>query len=110
MFAWGTASLPMVKEAQTRMPNCPQVSTAFFHALGVVPATGRLLYSSDDQPWNSAGCVVISYGFWQREFAGEPSAIGKPLVLGERVFEIVGVTPPSFFGLEVGKQYDVAMP
>jgi len=53
---------------------------------------------------------VISYSFWQREFGGDGTILGKSVTLGDRVFQVVGVTPPAFFGLEVGKQFDVALP
>src|SRR4029077_19904044 len=48
--------------------------------------------------------------FWQREFAGSPSAIGKKLTLEHQLYEIIGVTPANFTGLEVGKNFDVAVP
>jgi hypothetical protein len=53
---------------------------------------------------------VIGYGFWQREFGGSPSAIGRSLQLDGHAFDIVGVTPPSFFGVEVGRAFDVVVP
>jgi predicted permease len=53
---------------------------------------------------------VISYALWQREFGGQDSAIGSNLVVYGRSVPVIGVTPPRFFGLEVGKQFDVAIP
>ena len=54
---------------------------------------------------------MISYGFWQREFGGSPSAIGRSAARSTATpFDIVGVTPPSFFGVEVGRAFDVAVP
>src|SRR5262249_57780782 len=44
------------------------------------------------------------------EFGGDRSAIGRVLRLDGHPYEIVGVTPPSFFGLEVGRNFDVALP
>ena len=46
---------------------------------------------------------VISYGFWQREYGGSASALGRTLTLDGHPFEIVGITPPGFFGVEVGR-------
>ena len=54
--------------------------------------------------------VVISHAFWQREFGGDPSVVGRTLRLDGHPFEIVGVTPASFFGVEVGRSFDVAVP
>ena len=53
---------------------------------------------------------MISYAFWQRELGGDPSVIGRKLTLNDHPTEIIGVTPPGFFGLEVGSSYDVAVP
>ncbi|HEX7138724.1 MAG TPA: ABC transporter permease, partial [Vicinamibacterales bacterium] len=58
----------------------------------------------------SAPVVVLSCGFWQREFGGETSALGRSLTLDRHAYEIIGVTPPQFFGLEVGRTFDVAVP
>jgi predicted permease len=92
------------------MVTCLWTSGDCFPVLGVPPLRGRLLNGEDDRRGAGPGGVVISYAFWQSEFGGQESAIGKSLTLGDRVFQIVGVTPPVFFGLEVGKQFDVALP
>ena len=45
-----------------------------------------------------SGVVLLGHGFWQRRFAGDPSAIGQALTLDGRRFTIIGVMPPSFDG------------
>ncbi|HXT41230.1 MAG TPA: ABC transporter permease [Candidatus Angelobacter sp.] len=110
IFAWGSGELPVGSGVETRMTRCLWASGDFFSALGVAPVRGRLLSPEDDRRGAGPGGVVISYGFWQSEFGGEESAIGKSLTLGDRTFQVVGVTPPAFFGLEVGNQFDVALP
>jgi putative ABC transport system permease protein len=85
------------------------VSGDFFTVLGVSPFLGRLISSSDDQP-GCAGGVDLSYAFWQRRYGGAPSAIGKTLTLNGHPFPIVGVTPPGFYGVSVGDQFDLAVP
>jgi predicted permease len=86
------------------------VSGEFFNVLGVQPVLGRLLSPADDQPGCGAAAVDISYSFWQRHFGGEASVLGKQLTLEGHPFEIVGVTPPGFYGVAVGKSFDVAVP
>ena len=54
--------------------------------------------------------AVISYGLWQRRFEGSAGVIGRSLNVEGVPFTIVGVTPPEFFGLEVGKAFDLAVP
>ena len=53
---------------------------------------------------------MLGYGFWQREYGGSPSAIGRAITLDGHSFDIVGVTPARFFGVEVGRSFDVAVP
>ncbi len=85
------------------------VSGDFFTVLGVNPFLGRLISPSDNQP-GCAGGVDLSYAFWQRRYGGAASAIGKTLTLNGHPFPIVGVTPPGFYGVSVGDQFDLAVP
>lgn len=86
------------------------VSGDFFHVLGVRPLMGRVFAASDDRRGCGLPGAVISYAFWQRELGGDPSPIGHKLTLNDHPVEVIGVTPPGFFGLEVGRSYDVAVP
>ena len=75
-----------------------------------MPLLGRLLGPADDQPGGAVGGADISYAFWQRNFGGDPSIVGKRVSLNGNSFEIVGVTPPGFNGISVGDTFDVAVP
>ncbi len=86
------------------------VSGSFFSTLQVQPHMGRFFTEADDQPGCGNPGVVISYPFWQKEFGGEASAIGKKISLDSVPGQIVGITPPNFYGVEVGRQFDVAVP
>src|SRR6266566_9290862 len=110
IFAWSTGDLPIGSSVETRMVRSLWTSGEFFSVLGVPPLRGRLFNADDDRRGAGPGGVVISYAFWQSEFGGQDSAVGKSLTLGDRVLQVIGVTPPTFFGLEVGKQFDVAVP
>lgn len=88
------------------------VSGRFFEVLGVTPIAGRALTADDDQ---RAGGVdgpvaVLSYGFWQREYGGDRGVVGRGIYLDGHAFTVVGVAPPDFYGLEVGRTFDVAVP
>ena len=72
-----------------------RVSAGFFTALRVRPILGRTFTPADDQP-NAAPVVILSYGFWQRRFGGDPAIVGKPLNLSGRSCTVVGVLPPDF--------------
>ena len=85
------------------------VTGAFYEAMGLVPAAGRLFTPADDQ--RVAPLVaVITYGFWERAFARDPRIIGQPYVVNGRPVTIVGVTPPGFTGAHVGWVADLTLP
>lgn len=111
VFAWGVfGSLSVGEGNRLRRASEVWVSGEMFSTLGVLPIRGRLFTAEDDRPNCGAPGVVISYGFWQREFAGQDSAIGSKLVLQGVLTPVIGITPPSFFGLEIGKRFDFVLP
>jgi predicted permease len=79
-----------------------------FELLGMRAEAGRLLTSGDERL--DPPVAVIGYRYWQRRFGGAPSAIGRTFSYGDRVFTIVGVTPPAFHGLQPGRELDVTLP
>ena len=85
------------------------VSGGFFNALGVRAEAGRLITEADDRQGCSSSGAVLSHGFWQARYGGNPAVIGQSITLDGYPFEIVGVTPPEFFGVEVGRRFDVAV-
>jgi putative ABC transport system permease protein len=87
-------------------------SRDFFTTLGVPALLGRTFTPADDvRGGGQDGPVaVISYGLWQRRFGGAATVIGTPLVVERVPFTIIGVTPPAFFGAEIGRSFDVALP
>jgi putative ABC transport system permease protein len=110
IFAWSPTQFNIAPSGEVHNVQGMWVSGGFFQTLGVEPALGRFLNSADDTEGCSPGGAVISYSFWQREFGGDRSAIGRALTLNRRPFEIVGVAPADFYGVEVGRKFDVAVP
>lgn len=109
-FAWGVTGFNLTTGGEARYAQGLWVSGDFFDTLGVPPLVGRTLTPDDDRRGCAAPPAVISYGFWQREYGGSPSAIGRSVLLDGHAYGIVGVTPASFFGIEVGRRFDVAVP
>ncbi len=72
-----------------------RVSSSLFSVLGTQPALGRA-FTADEDDQGKPTTAILSYGFWQRHFAGDPSAIGKSLSLNGNQIEIVGVMPRDF--------------
>ena len=110
VFAWGQQTFNLAQGGEVRPAKALWVSGDFFNTLGVTPVAGRLFNSTDDTRGCSSPGVVISHPFWQREYGGDPNAIGRKLTLANFTFEIIGVTPASFYGMEVGQSFDLALP
>jgi predicted permease len=110
IFAWGTDTFSLGNGANARNVHGLWVSGGFFPVLGIAPVRGRLLDYQDDQHGCGASVALISYGLWQSEFGGRNSAIGSSVTVQDHSFQIIGVTPPGFWGLEVGRTFDVALP
>ncbi len=108
--AWGNSSFNLAPRGEARNMEGLYVSGDFFHVLGVQPVLGRVFSVSDDQRGCGSPGAVISYGFWQREFSANAGVIGRKLTLNGHPLEIIGITPASFFGVDVGHEFDVAVP
>jgi putative ABC transport system permease protein len=86
------------------------VTGDYFPALGVSALRGRPIMPEDDRIESANNVAVISHSLWQQRFGGLPDAIGKKLVVENVPFTIIGVTPPDFHGLEVGRRVDIWLP
>jgi putative ABC transport system permease protein len=71
------------------------VTEGFFDALGIRPLLGRT-FDAGEHVFGGRPVVMISYGLWQHRFGSDPSIVGKPIMLDERAWTIVGVLPPEF--------------
>jgi len=75
-----------------------RVTGNFFETLGVQPLLGRTFTLDDERPGGGGDglTVVLSHDVWRRQFNGDPSAIGRTMILDGLPFSIVGVLPPEF--------------
>lgn len=110
IFAWGISGMNLATDGEYSPAQALYVSGSFFQALGVGAQVGRVLTDSDDQKGCGSPGAVLTHGFWQSRYAGNRGVVGQTIMLDNRPFEIVGVTPPGFFGVEVGRTFDVAIP
>ena len=110
-FAWAPDQVSVVEGVERKMVEAIWVNGSFFQTLDIAPVAGRTLTPSDDRRGGAEGpVVVLSHAFWSRRFNGDPSAIGQTLNIQGTQFRIVGITSPGFFGLEIGKTFDVILP
>ncbi len=98
--------------AEVQAVDGAYVSGEFFTTLGTRALIGRTFTVADDVRGGGPDgpVAVISHGMWQRHFGGDASVIGTSLVIERIPFTIIGVTAPGFFGAEVGRAFDVALP
>lgn len=109
-FAWSSRRFDTSPGGEVHFVEGLFVSGAYFEQLGVRPLLGRVLTPADDYRGCGISGAVISYAYWQRELGGDLAVLTRAISLDGFRFPIVGVTPPAFFGMEVGRMYDVAVP
>ena len=72
-----------------------QVTEGFFDAIGMAPMIGRG-FLPDEHVRGARRAVVITYGFWQSRYAGDPAVVNKTISMDGEPWTIVGVLPKSF--------------
>jgi predicted permease len=109
MFAWSVNRRYVGRGSEMRHFHELRVSGNFFHVLGIRPLRGRLLTPEDEGacPMTRA---VVSYPYWQSELGGRDLSPTIKLVVDNELVEIIGVTPPGFYGMVVGQGFDIAVP
>src|ERR1051326_29271 len=110
VVAWGSVTFDLAQGGESRPVEGIWISGNFLPALGVRPAAGRVIAPPDDTPGCPAPGVVLGPAFWQREYGGDPAVVGRSIVLDGRRLDIIGVTAPGFFGVDIGHDFDVALP
>jgi len=81
------------------------VSPNYFDLLGVKAARGRTFQGDE-----TSGTLVMSHNFWQRKFGGDPSLVGKTVLLNNNSFTVIGITPESFTGTDLGRFPEIFVP
>jgi predicted permease len=84
------------------------VTGTYYETLGLNPTMGRLLTEEDDRA-GAPLVAVISYGYWERQFARDTGVVGQTFRLNSVPVEIIGVSPRAFVGANVGSIADITM-
>ncbi len=92
---YGVGDSKLQVKGEVERLNALPVSQNFFPILGVSPAIGRL-FSAEECEWNGPKAVLLSYGFWKRKFASDPSVVGQSITLDDQPVDVMGVLPASF--------------
>ncbi|MCL5670273.1 MAG: ABC transporter permease, partial [Acidobacteria bacterium] len=91
-----------------RIPGM-SVSANFFSVLGVELLRGRSFTPEEDRP-GGPRAAILSYGLWQSRYAHDPSILGRPIMLDDKDYSVVGVLPASFKFPTSGRQPQVFVP
>ena len=104
--AMGLRTMTLTGAGEPQEVRTAAVSAGVFDLLGLNLQVGRAFTREENRPGNDTA-AVITYGFWQRMFGGDPAVLGRTLTLAGRVATIVGVLAP---GAELPYPADVFLP
>ncbi len=94
LAGYGGAGLTVITGDTVERISATPVTANFFSILGVKPHLGRDFLPEEDQPGHRS--VLLTYGYWQRRFAGDPGVVGRSLSMDGEAWTVVGVLPPEF--------------
>ncbi len=92
---WRSDSVTVTGLAEPEEVESLTVTDGVLPLLGIPPLGGRWFSRHDDAP-GSPATAMLGYGYWQRRFGGDPSAVGRRILLDGRAHEIIGILPPGF--------------
>jgi predicted permease len=96
---WTTGATTVTGLGEAEQLVAVTVTQGVLPALGIQAQIGRWFSTQDDSP-ATPQTVILSYGYWQRKFGGDPGAIGRTLLMDFIPRQVIGVMPRGF---RVGK-------
>jgi putative ABC transport system permease protein len=97
---WNADSTSVTGLAEPEQVHSLDVTASVLPILGIQPALGRWFSAQDDVP-DAPRTVVLTYGYWRAKFGGDPTAVGRLLLLDGNAHEIIGVMPERFRFLDL---------
>jgi predicted permease len=110
MFCRFSYQMNLSADGRTERVSGELVSGTYFPVLGVGAAIGRTLTPDEDRIPGGHPLAMLSYSYWKTRFAGDPSIIGRSVVLNGHSYTIIGVAQPGFDGVELGYMTQVFVP
>ncbi len=92
---WGPGTASITSLAQPEQVNTAQISGGVLETLNVPAFAGQWLTAAD-QDAHALGRVMLSYGYWQRRFGGDPGVVGRAITVNSQTRVIAGVMPRGF--------------
>ena len=88
----------LTADGTTKPVQTAYVGGDFFSSMGIAPAAGRFIWSTEGKAAGADPVVVLSYNYWQTRFAGDPAIVGKAASINGHPVSIIGVAPREFLG------------
>jgi putative ABC transport system permease protein len=96
---WNGDSVSITGIGEPEQVQSLQVTDATLPLLGVHPILGREFSHQDDSP-KTPETMLLTYGYWQTRFGGDPSVIGRRILVDGTAREVIGVMPRNFHFLD----------
>jgi predicted permease len=106
--AWSSTQANLTGDGEPVRVGAARITTNTFDVLGAALLAGRGFSDAEAGP-TPAPVVVIGHGLWQRRYGGDPSVLGRTLLVNGQAHEVVGIMPPGF-QLPTDFTEDVAAP
>jgi putative ABC transport system permease protein len=107
-------ALALTDRPQPVRANINYITPSYFNLLGARTVLGRTFHQEEDRFGDADPFVVLSYGFWQREFGGDPLIVGRTIHFNQQAMTVVGVAAESFVDapgeMDTGEAVDAWIP
>lgn len=86
------------------------VTSNYFSMLGVPPAFGRVLQPGEAVVPGADPILILGHSYWKKRFNGDPSVVGRAVIVNGKPFTIAGIVPASFEGVYALVEFDAYLP
>jgi len=105
---WSTPTVSVTGVGEPERVDALEVTDGTLRALGIETIAGRLFTADDDSP-RAPERMLLTYPYWQRKFGGDPTVIGRQVMVDAVPREVIGVLPRSFIFLNEHPQLVLPM-
>ena len=106
LVEYHSMSFTLLGQGEPQRVSTGVVSHDFFDVLGVAPAQGRF-FAEADETHGAEAVLILSHGYWQKHFGGDPGVVGRVFQMNNRPHTVVGVLPPI---PQFPNEHDIYMP
>src|ERR1700733_7153685 len=110
VFALALTTLQITADEKSDKCSANYVSGNFFSALRIKPALGRLILPNGAEIPGEQPLIVLGYSYWQKRFGGDPSVVGRLILVDGKPGTIIGVVEKPFHGLYSIFEMDLYLP